>query len=64
MLTVPTTSIASNPGLSDLDRLTSACLEAGMAPVFGVRWRMSEATATQKAVIRSRPSCRSVAKNP
>jgi len=64
MLTVPTTSIASNHGLSDLDGRISACLEAGMVPVCGGRRRMSAATATQKAGIRSRPSCHSVAKNP
>jgi hypothetical protein len=64
MLTVPTTSISPSPGLSDLDGRTSACLEAGMAPVIGVRRRMTAAIVTSKPVIRAHPNCHSVAKNP
>jgi predicted RecB family endonuclease len=64
MLTVPTTPIASNSGLSDLDGRTSVCLKAGMAPVIGVRRRMTAAIVTSKPVIRARPSYRSAAKNP
>jgi hypothetical protein len=64
MLTVPTTSIASSSGLSDLDGRTSACLEASMAPVIGVRRRMTAAIVTSEPVIRSHPSRRSASKNP
>jgi len=64
MLTVPTPSITPDPGLSDPDGWTSACLEAGMAPMIGARRRMTDAMATRQAVIRTRPSCRSGSKTP